>query len=73
MDLKNGTGSVTTGKAKKADMTLTVKDDDFAAIASGKLNAQQVCPPRVDCNGVPYRLSHVCRGAAVDRRSCAAS
>lgn len=42
VDLKNGTGSVRQGRADKADMTLTVADDDFAAIAAGKLNPQQV-------------------------------
>lgn len=42
VDLKNGSGSCKKGKVSKADMTLTVSDDDFAAIAEGKMNPQQV-------------------------------
>ena len=44
IDLKNGIGSFTVGDAKgvKADLTITVSDDDFALMAAGKLNAQQV-------------------------------
>ena len=43
IDLKNGSGSFTAGdSAAKADLTITVSDDDFALMAAGKLNAQQV-------------------------------
>ena len=41
LDLKSATPSLTEG-TKKADVTITVADADFIAIAQGKLNAQQV-------------------------------
>lgn len=41
VDLKNGSGSVTVGKAAKADMTLTCDDAVFVQIATNKLNPQQ--------------------------------
>lgn len=41
IDLKNGSGSVTNKAADKADIVITVSDDDFVALAEGKLNAQQ--------------------------------
>lgn len=41
VDLKNGAGSVSAGKVDKADMTLTVSDEDLVKLAAGKLNAQQ--------------------------------
>lgn len=40
LDLKSVTPALTEGE-KKADVTITVGDDDFIAIATGKLNAQQ--------------------------------
>uniref|UniRef100_K3X5T6 SCP2 domain-containing protein n=1 Tax=Globisporangium ultimum (strain ATCC 200006 / CBS 805.95 / DAOM BR144) TaxID=431595 RepID=K3X5T6_GLOUD len=40
LDLKSASPSLTEGE-KKADVTITVSDDDFIAIATGKLNAQQ--------------------------------
>ncbi|KAG3096371.1 hypothetical protein PI124_g20817 [Phytophthora idaei] len=40
LDLKSATPALTEG-VKKADVTITVKDADFVAIAMGKLNAQQ--------------------------------
>lgn len=39
LDLKSASPAVTEG-VKKADVTITVADDDFIAIATGKLNAQ---------------------------------
>lgn len=40
LDLKSGNGSLTQG-SKAADITITVKDEDFFALAQGKLNPQQ--------------------------------
>eukprot|EP01121_Diplochlamys_sp_Union-15-3_P008925 TRINITY_DN23_c0_g1_i1.p1 TRINITY_DN23_c0_g1~~TRINITY_DN23_c0_g1_i1.p1 ORF type:complete len:462 (-),score=89.34 TRINITY_DN23_c0_g1_i1:39-1397(-) len=40
VDLKNGSGSVTTGKPKDPGVTLTMTDDDFVALMTGKLNSQ---------------------------------
>ncbi len=41
MDLKNGNGSMITG-TKPADLTISIGDDDFMAIADGQLSAQEV-------------------------------
>lgn len=41
VDLKNGGGSVSAGAAAKADMTMTVSDENLVKLAAGKLNAQQ--------------------------------
>ncbi|RQM17404.1 hypothetical protein DD237_001379 [Peronospora effusa] len=40
LDLKNATPALTEG-AKKADVTITISDADFVAVAMGKVNAQQ--------------------------------
>merc|ERR1740129_2629438 len=37
IDLKNGSGSTTRGEGEKPDVTITLKDEDFAAMADGKL------------------------------------
>jgi len=42
LNLKTGDGTLAEGdKTSKADVTLTVGDEDFAQIVSGKLNPQQ--------------------------------
>jgi (3R)-3-hydroxyacyl-CoA dehydrogenase / 3a,7a,12a-trihydroxy-5b-cholest-24-enoyl-CoA hydratase / enoyl-CoA hydratase 2 len=43
IDLKNGKGEVYPGKVKsgKADITITIQDQDMLDMASGKLNPQQ--------------------------------
>mmetsp|Transcript_99636 Transcript_99636/g.279021 ORF Transcript_99636/g.279021 Transcript_99636/m.279021 type:complete len:113 (-) Transcript_99636:192-530(-) len=40
IDLKSGSGSATRGE-KAADVTITMKDEDFAAMATGKLDGMQ--------------------------------
>ena len=40
VDLKNGSGSVSEGKGTKANLTLTISDDNMVKMAEGKLNAQ---------------------------------
>ena len=42
VDIKNGKGGVTQGAAPKADCTLTVSEDDFVGMMTGKLNSQQL-------------------------------
>lgn len=45
VDLKNGSGSIYQGEPRtgtKAGCTLTISDENFIALASGKLNGQQV-------------------------------
>eukprot|EP00877_Chromochloris_zofingiensis_P003673 jgi/Chrzof1/13306/Cz07g28100.t1 len=42
LDLREGQGSVTKGLPKeKADLTLTINDENFAKLVMGKLNPQQ--------------------------------
>jgi 3-hydroxyacyl-CoA dehydrogenase/3a,7a,12a-trihydroxy-5b-cholest-24-enoyl-CoA hydratase len=41
LDLKNGNGAMTLGASAKPDCTLTLGDEDFVSIMTGKLNAQQ--------------------------------
>merc|ERR1712084_149723 len=41
VDLKNGSGSTTRGDGDKPDVTITMKDEDFVAMAAGKLDGMQ--------------------------------
>jgi (3R)-3-hydroxyacyl-CoA dehydrogenase / 3a,7a,12a-trihydroxy-5b-cholest-24-enoyl-CoA hydratase / enoyl-CoA hydratase 2 len=40
VDLKTGTGAVRAGKPEQAGVTLSLADDDFVSLMTGKLNAQ---------------------------------
>lgn len=40
VDLKNGSGSVSEGTGTKANLTLTISDENMVKMAEGKLNAQ---------------------------------
>ena len=40
VDLKSGTGAIHNGKEGTPDATFTMLDDDFIALAQGKLNPQ---------------------------------
>ncbi len=43
IDLKNGSGSLHKGPySGKADVTMTVSDEDFMEVVQGKLNPQKV-------------------------------
>jgi len=43
VDLKNGSGSLQRGgPSGKADVTLTVSDEDFLEVVQGRLNPQKV-------------------------------
>jgi len=41
LDLKNGSGSTIRGEGEKADVTITMADADFVAMADGKLDGMQ--------------------------------
>merc|ERR1712217_601174 len=41
VDLKNGSGSTIRGDGDKPDVTITMKDEDFVAMAAGKLDGMQ--------------------------------
>lgn len=42
VDLKNGSGSVSDGAQGKPDCTLTLADDDFVGMMTGKINSQKL-------------------------------
>ena len=45
LDVKNGLGTISLGKGpNKADITLSLSDDDFMELASGRLNGIFYCP-----------------------------
>lgn len=47
LDLREGTRSVSKGApSDKADLTLTITDDNFVKLVNGKLGPQQVCCSR---------------------------
>lgn len=47
LDLREGAGTVTQGPPiDKADLTLTISDENFAKMVMGKLSPQQVRPFR---------------------------
>lgn len=41
VDLKSGNGRVYRGEAERANLTISVTDDNFSKLAEGKLNPQQ--------------------------------
>merc|ERR1712203_840418 len=41
IDLKNGNGSTIRGEGEKPDVTITMKVEDFCAMADGKLDGMQ--------------------------------
>mmetsp|Transcript_984 Transcript_984/g.1326 ORF Transcript_984/g.1326 Transcript_984/m.1326 type:complete len:110 (-) Transcript_984:18-347(-) len=41
IDLKNGSGTTIRGDGEKADVTITMADADFVAMAEGKLDGMQ--------------------------------
>uniref|UniRef100_A0A6T1MI23 SCP2 domain-containing protein n=1 Tax=Alexandrium monilatum TaxID=311494 RepID=A0A6T1MI23_9DINO len=41
LDLKNGSGSAKAGEDEKADVTISMKDDDMMAMFEGKLDGMQ--------------------------------
>ena len=54
VDLKNGDGDVRTGEVEGADCTITMADDDFVALANGKLNPMAAfAQGKIKVNGNP--------------------
>lgn len=69
VDLKNGSGAVSSGMySGKADLTVTVSEDDFVALATQKLNPQQAfMKGKIKVKGnmsVAMKLGEVLKAAA---------